>query len=68
MYAQQMTFKSRQHASPVPDRPNNPVGPDDDTDDDDDVPATPPTEPEPVPIEDPKPDGQPEGPYIALTV
>jgi hypothetical protein len=53
--------------SPVPDRPNHPpVDPGHDTPDDpDDVPDTPPTEPEPVPIRDPKPDGQPEGPYVA---
>jgi hypothetical protein len=63
---------SSQRTMPVPDRPNHP--PDSerdlpngplDPDDPNDVPDTPPTEPEPVPIRDPKPDGQPEGPYIA---
>ena len=31
-----------------------------------DVPETPPTDPPPVPIRDPKPEGTPAGPYIAL--
>lgn len=31
-----------------------------------DVTDTPPTEPQPVPIRDPRPEGTPEGPYIAL--
>jgi hypothetical protein len=58
------------HLSPAPDRPNHPVIPDegpdrDEPDDPDDVPDTPPTEPEPIPIRDPKPEGQPEGPYVA---
>lgn len=35
------------------------------TPDTDEVLATPPTEPEPVPIEDPRPDTQPLGPYVA---
>ena len=54
------------------DRPNHPPhptphAPDDDEDDDDrdDIPDVPGTEPEPVPIKDPKPDGQPSGPLIA---
>jgi hypothetical protein len=52
----------------APDRPNPPPDPTDEPaapDDPDDVPPTPPTEPPPVPIQDPRPDGQPEGPYIA---
>ena len=51
------------------DRPNDPPHPGEMPDDDDiepdDIPDTPLNEPEPVPITDPKPDGQPEGPYIA---
>jgi hypothetical protein len=49
------------------DRPNHPPQPANDGPDDedrDDIPDTPPTEPEPVPIRDPKPDGQPSGPYV----
>ena len=34
-------------------------------DDRDKTPDTPPTEPQPVPIEDPRPEGTPAGPYIA---
>jgi hypothetical protein len=50
----------------VPDQPNDIPTPDTDepTTGDDDAPATPPTEPEPVPIEDPRPDTQPPGPYV----
>jgi len=33
-------------------------------DDRDKTPDTPPTEPEPVPIQDPRPEGTPPGPYI----
>jgi hypothetical protein len=50
------------------DRPNNPPHPTPDMPDEndpDDIPDTPGTEPEPVPIQDPKPDGQPTGPMIA---
>ena len=54
-------------ASPTPDRPNHPPRPDDPPSDDlDDVPATPPNEPPPVPIEDPKPEGQPPG-YVVCS-
>lgn len=55
------------NASPVPDRPNHPPVPDtpERRDDEDDIPDTPPIEPEPVPIRDPRPEGQPEGPYVA---
>jgi hypothetical protein len=31
----------------------------------DDIPDTPPDEPKPIPIRDPKPPGQPRGPFIA---
>ncbi|MDP3720186.1 MAG: hypothetical protein Q8T13_20680 [Acidobacteriota bacterium] len=50
----------------VPDQPNDLPTPDpgERTPDTDEVPATPPTEPEPVPIEDPRPDTQPPGPYV----
>jgi hypothetical protein len=51
-----------------PDRPNHPPTPEDVPNpphDPNDVPDTPPTEPDPVPIRDPRPDGQPPGPYIA---
>ena len=41
------------------DEPGKPV------EDPDDVPDTPPTEPTPVPIEDPRPEGTPPGPYIS---
>ena len=51
------------------DRPNHPPLPGKDEppppDDGDDIPDTPLTEPEPIPIRDPNPDGQPAGPYIA---
>jgi hypothetical protein len=51
------------------DRPNHPPQPVDDLPGDDnerdDIPDTPPSEPEPIPIKDPKPDGQPTGPYVA---
>lgn len=54
--------------APAPDRPNEPPRPDDpsrpDDDDTDDVPDVPPTEPPPAPIRDPRPGGQPPGPYV----
>ena len=40
-----------------PDAPGAPSEPHD-------VPETPPTDPKPVPIRDPKPEGQPSGPYV----
>jgi hypothetical protein len=52
----------------VTDRPNDPPTPDTPDPappDPDDVPSTPPTEPPPVPIRDPRPEGQPPGPYIS---
>jgi len=58
-------------AAQAPDRPNDPPLPDDDRDHDfpedgpDGIPDTPGTEPEPIPIRDPTPEGQPVGPYIA---
>jgi hypothetical protein len=39
--------------------------PDEPPEEADDTPDTPPTEPPPVPVRDPKPEGQPPGPYIA---
>lgn len=47
----------------VPDQPNDLPSPDT-GEPTTEVPATPPTEPEPVPIEDPRPDTQPPGPYV----
>lgn len=51
----------------APDQPNDLPVPDSDgpTTGGDEAPATPPTEPEPVPLEDPRPDTQPPGPYVA---
>jgi hypothetical protein len=43
---------------PQPDEPKEPTEPDY-------IPDTPPTEPPPVPIRDPHPDSQPQGPLIA---
>lgn len=57
--------------SPVPDRPNDPPRPDEEEpepDDGDDIPDTPPTEPPPVPIRDPRPEGQPPGPYVTAHI
>jgi len=49
--------------------PYEPLVPPDDEErdkhEDDQIPATPGTEPPPVPIQDPRPEGTPAGPYIA---
>ncbi len=58
-HLQHDTMSQLQH-----DRPPHPPLPPHDEDDADEVPETPPTEPPPVPIQDPRPEGNPPGPYV----
>ena len=53
---------------PPPHKPPLPPEQDDRNrhDEGDDIPDTPGSEPPPVPIRDPRPDGAPTGPYIAM--
>jgi hypothetical protein len=57
--------RSGPSGDPPPYEPVVPPDPDERDQDEDDIPDTPGIEPPPVPIQDPKPMGTPEGPYIA---